>query len=65
MKVEKTYTVEEAAEYLGLHPDSVYAAIKRGALRYGRMTDKPQSPYIISQSALDDYNKRRGVAPAR
>ena len=52
------YTVAEAAEALGMHPQTVYAAVERGALpsvRVGRRI-------VIPQRALEEFLEQRALA---
>ena len=49
------YTVDEVAETLHLHPDSVYARIARGELAAVRLGTGPKAPIRVRAEDLDRY----------
>jgi len=56
LEAEKWMTVEELAEYLQVHPRTVYRLIRKGLphTRVGR-------PYRFKRSLIDEWLKRQGL----
>jgi excisionase family DNA binding protein len=56
MATKKTYTIREAAEKLGITPESVLKAIQKGRLKARKKTVKvPQQLWKIEVSSVDAY----------
>lgn len=48
---KRTMTVKETAEYLGVHPDTIYLMAKEGELPHIRMRSK----ILFFQQAIDSW----------
>ena len=56
MSDKATYTIEEAAELLSCHKDTIRRAIRAGTLKAGRLG----KDYRISRPDLEEYYRARG-----
>ena len=55
-------TRDEAAEYLGVHPDTLYRwAVEEGKIAYSRLGDGGRAPIRFVTRDLDDYLSRTRV----
>ncbi len=59
MHVEKIFSVQQAAERLGVTPDMVRKAIRQGHLKARSLSQEGRRPYyIVTEAALQDYGRR-------
>lgn len=56
---ERIYSLDEAAQWLGLHRNTVKKWIARGEL----VASRPGKQYRIRQSDLDDFLRRKQITP--
>lgn len=55
-------TRDEAAEYLGIHPDTLYRwAVEEGKIAYSRLGDGGRAPIRFTKRDLDDYLNRMRI----
>lgn len=47
------YSIKEAAIIFGVHPNTIYRAVKRGFLIAIRIGLSPKSPYRISKKSIE------------
>ena len=64
--VDKVFSVQQAAERLGVTPDMVRKAIRQGHLRAQSLSQEGRRPfYIVTEAALQDYERRPKGKPGR
>lgn len=51
----KTFTVHEAADYLNVHPDTVYSMVREKQIPHFRVRKR----IFFTQSAIDEWIKRQ------
>lgn len=56
---ERMYTLEQAAAWLGFHRKTVRQWINSGEL----VASRPGKKYVIRQSDLDDFLRRKQIKP--
>ena len=59
---DRPLTRIEAAEYLGVHPDTLYRWAVEGRLAYSRLGDGTKAPLRFSREDLDDFIARNRIA---
>ena len=53
---------EEAAEYLGIHKDTLYRwAVEEGRIAYSRLGDGGRAPLRFRKEDLDEYLKKQRI----
>lgn len=55
MSTERTFTVQEAARFLQVHPETIKRAIRRGWLKADIDALHLGTPYVITYTQLRDY----------
>lgn len=53
----KIYKVKEAAEILGMHPDTIREKIRRGELKAKNVATGKRPEYRITEKAIAEYVK--------
>ncbi len=62
MAAERIYTIDEVAEYLGFHRETISRWIRTGELTASKLGKKE---YRIRQSDLDDLMQRKQIKPKK
>lgn len=64
--VDKVFSVQKAAERLGVTPDMVRKAIRQGHLQAQSLSEEGRRPYyIVTEAALQAYIRRPKGKPGR
>jgi len=60
--VDAPLTRDEAAAYLGIHPDTLYRwAVEEGKIAYSRLSDGGRAPMRFIKRDLDDFLSRTRI----